>query len=193
MIERYFGRLYVLRFLGGRRNKCLCLCDCGRIREVEMSALKSGKTKSCSCLQKERVTRHGLWNSSEYRVWVGMKDRCHNPKGTAYYRYGGRGIAVCDRWLNSFENFLADMGPMPEGHTVERVDNGKGYCPDNCVWASMKTQQNNRRNNRRITLNGETATVSQWAEKMGIKVSTVFSRLYLGWSEERAIREPVHG
>jgi len=120
-----------------------------------------------------------------------MKQRCNNPNFKYYSDYGGRGIKVCDRWLK-FENFLADMGERPDGRTIERIDNDKGYSIENCRWATRIENANNKRNNRMITVDGETDTISNWCRRIGINKGTVKSRVYrLGWSYEKAITQPV--
>jgi len=118
-----------------------------------------------------------------------MRERCRNPKNKKFQHYGARGISVAARW-NSFENFLADMGEAPPGLTLERDDVNGNYEKDNCRWADQKTQQNNRRNNRRIEFRGETLTLSQWAERLGLKEATVRNRLdRAGWPVERALTQ----
>ena len=115
-----------------------------------------------------------------------MKRRCQNPKTRNYHNYGGRGIAVCERW-QLFENFYEDMGDPPKGMTLERVDNDKGYSPENCVWADHETQMRNTRKTRNITINGETKCVAEWAEKLGVNPNTIYGRLYAGWPESKAL------
>ena len=119
-----------------------------------------------------------------------MKDRCHNERCKGYKFYGQRGIKVCERWRESFENFIADMGLCPPGFTIERIDNSKGYEPSNCKWASWQEQFKNTRTCRNITFNGETMNASDWERKMGFKVS-ISRRIRLGWSVERAITTPA--
>lgn len=122
-----------------------------------------------------------------------MKTRCINPKAINYPHYGGRGVKVCERWLHSFENFLADMGPAPSNkHTLDRFPNQEGdYEPGNCRWATHKTQNNNRRGNRLLTFQGKTQTVAQWADDIGINSSTLYHRLYRGMSVEMALTRGV--
>lgn len=134
---------------------------------------------------------HGHSHTPTYNTWLRIISRCTKPSHHNYKYYGGRGITVCERWLK-FENFYADMGERPKGKTVERVDNNKGYSPDNCRWATMKEQSNNRRSNKPITFNGETLTRSQWAERLGIHVSTMYLRCRRGLSIER-ILSAEHG
>lgn len=134
---------------------------------------------------------HGLTDSPEYRAWHCMKQRCHNPTDAAYPLYGGRGIEVCDRWKNSFELFLADMGPRPTpDHTLERTDNELGYGPGNCRWATQMEQCRNTRHNHTVTWDGKTFCLTDWAIHLGIKKTTLGMRLRSGWSVERALTTP---
>jgi len=122
----------------------------------------------------------------EYRVWSGIKTRCTNSKDKFFHCYGGRGIKVCDRWLNSFENFLADMGECPKGLTLDRIENSRGYSPSNCRWIANKEQQNNRTNNRLIRFQGRTQTLSQWCQELNLKYKTTAQRLYNGYTVKAA-------
>jgi len=120
-----------------------------------------------------------------------MKERCENPHCKDYKNYGNRGIAVCHRWENSFENFLADMGECPKGMTIERINNNKGYSPDNCRWATRKEQNNNSRNNRIIEFKGQKETLTRWSELTGIHFKTLHTRLRDGWKIEEALTIPT--
>lgn len=132
--------------------------------------------------------RHGFSGTPTYRAWTAMLDRCDNKKSTYYKDYGACGINVCERW-RSFENFLADMGVVPHGHTLERVDNDKGYGPDNCRWATRAEQGLNRRTNVRLTHNGLTLTLTEWAERLGINRATLYTRRFKGWPTERILQK----
>jgi hypothetical protein len=132
-----------------------CHCDCGTIREVWDFSLIRGQSVSCGCFQKQRTievqTTHSMSKSKEYRKWLSMKQRCYNQKHTSYPNYGGRGIAVCDSWKNSFENFYADMGPCPSGLELDRIYVNGNYEPGNCRWATDSEQSNNKRKIVRTT------------------------------------------
>lgn len=135
---------------------------------------------------------HGLSLTPEYRAWQQMRLRCTDPKHKAYPSYGGRGITVCDRWLNSVEAFVADMGPKPSpAHELDREDNNKGYYPGNCRWVTRKVNDRNRRSNRLITMNGHTKTLAEWCEMYRIPGDTARWRLAAGWSPAEAFTTPV--
>jgi hypothetical protein len=175
-----------------------CVCVCGKMKRVFHSNLIGGKSLSCGCLCSERtreaLTTHGeasiSTRTSEWSIWSGMKDRCCNLNEAHYKDYGGRGIVVCERWMHSYQNFLADMGRRPTSrHTLEREDVNGPYSPDNCTWATYKQQARNRRSNVEITFNGETLCIAEWAEKLGIKEQLIRGRIRYGWSVERALTE----
>ncbi len=135
---------------------------------------------------------HDMSRTPEYKIWIGMKARCNNEKDTGYKNYGGRGIKVCERWINSFENFYEDMGGRPEGnYSIERKDNNGNYCKENCYWATKKEQANNRRSNRLIEYNGEIHSLSEWESKLNLNRGDLKRRLNrLKWSFEKAITTP---
>ena len=161
VLGKRFGRLTVIARTAniGSRAYWICLCDCGTQIETSGSNLRNGNVRSCKCLQRDRnretKTTHGKSKcrngnpSPEYKTWQRMKNDCYNPRARKYPIYGGRGITVCDRWLHSFENFLADMGTRPADKTsVDRINNNGNYEPGNCRWATAIEQARNRRNNR---------------------------------------------
>lgn len=192
-----FGRMTVIDFVGKikQNNRVRCQCDCGTVKEVWSANLTSGDTVSCGCFQKENVARyakkHGRSNSPEYRTWLSIKRRCFAPLDVNYYKYGGRGITMCDSWRNSFEQFYKDMGDRPIGGSIDRINNSLGYCHENCRWASNTQQQRNRSNNHCITLNGDKKCISEWAEFSSIKKHVILSRLRDGWSEKDSLLTPV--
>jgi hypothetical protein len=163
-----FNRLTATKRVGTTKdNKAIWLfeCDCGRATLVTAKEVKRGHVKSCGCLQREAVVRlnvkrktHGMKGTPEYQAWASMKNRCTNPKDKVFEDYGSRGITVCDRWMESFENFIIDMGPRPIGTTfggkpeysLDRINNDGNYEPGNCRWATRKQQTNNRRRFRAI-------------------------------------------
>lgn len=168
-----------------------CVCDCG-VKTVQYGQdLKKGKVVSCGCWNDEKRFKHGLADTPVHRVWIGMNSRCSNPKLANYANYGGRGIKVCERW-KSFENFVADMGIRPEGYSIDRINNDGDYEPSNCRWATTKQQLNNKRVNRILVLNGESRTIAEWSEKLGIGWYTIRSRVdRYGWTIEKALTTPV--
>lgn len=200
------GRLVVLREVESlwdgrlRRRRVLCRCDCGQETTLRANSLRPGGTLSCGCLAREisielgrrlNIT-HGKSLMPEFNIWKAMRERCRRENGPAFQHYGGRGITVCERWERSFEAFLADMGKRPTPkHSIERRDNDAPYSPENCVWASQAEQCRNTRRNNRLTLNGETLCLTDWAQRLGTVPQTIQGRLLRGWPIERALTEPV--
>lgn len=169
-----------------------CTCDCGKTTLVRGSSLRSGVTASCGCgisLAAAKPKTHGMTNSPIYKRWQSMKARCNQPNHKHYENYGGRGIRVCARWNDSFENFLADMGASfkPELE-IDRKNNDGNYEPGNCQWISHGVQQRNKRNNHNLTINGTTRTVAEWAEKTGLKANTILTRSRRGWPEHKLLK-----
>ena len=185
-----FHRLQVVRRVFGstKEARWLCVCDCGTQKVLTGSVLRRGDTRSCGCLNLEKLrarATHGMTQSPVYRNWATMIQRCTNPKVPNYANYGGRGITVCRRWL-SFENFLADMGTPPSGLLLERRKNDKGYTPKNCYWATRTEQNRNKRNNRLLTVGTLTLPLIAWAKELGVAHATLRERLDRGWSVEDA-------
>lgn len=182
----------------GRR--WLCRCKCGTERRVVRSDLWSGRSTNCGCRRKvtmeaarlSAVTKHGMAETTEFRVWTDMRRRCHDPRRPDYKNYGARGIVVCDEWRESFEAFYRDMGPRPEGTTLDRMNNSGPYEKKNCVWATRKVQERNKRTSRIVEVEGRRMTVAEACEVFGIKKATAENRLNrLGWSAQRTFTEPV--
>lgn len=193
-----FGRLTVIEFSHRRKDKIhyKCICDCGTEVKTRGANLKDGTTQSCGCLHKERTkkknTTHGLSKTVEYRAYFAMKTRCYNQKDPGYKDWGGRGIKVCPEWLNDFTVFLKDMGPRPsKQHSIERINNDKGYCKVNCRWATIKEQSRNRRSTNMVSYKGETLCIMDWAKKLDIKYVTLQQRFKSGWSTEKAFTQEV--
>ena len=200
-----FGRLIVAKRAENTKSgdaRWMCKCDCGNETIVKAKHLKSGGTKSCGCLQKEiardmlKARRtHGMSGTPIHKEWEAMKRRCYNPNTEKYYRYGGRGIVVCDRWRDSFEAFYEDVSKLlhfgEQGYTLNRINNDGNYEPNNVEWATQKEQANNRQSNHLLTFNGKTQTIVQWADETGIKSATIARRLKKGWSVEKALTTPT--
>lgn len=192
-----YGRLTVVSFIHREENKTLwnCVCSCGKNKITTSSYLQSGDTTSCGCYKSETSRKnnstHKRSNSREYRIWLNMKSRCCNKKHHAYHDYGGRGIIVCSRWMNSFVNFLSDMGECPGvDYSIERIDNFGIYEPVNCKWGTRIEQTNNSRKNRIITYKNKVNTLAQWCRELGLPYKTIFRRLDLGWTTEIAFETP---
>lgn len=191
-----FGRLVVVRRVRTISGRWVweSVCDCGRINLSEGHDLSAGKTTSCGCRRSEastaRRTTHGMRSSRTYRIWGAMKTRATNPNIVGAQNYVLRGIGICDRWL-TFSNFLEDMGEAPENLSIDRIDNDKGYSPSNCRWASMKIQANNSRWNTKLTLDGVTMNLNQWADKTGISRQAIYRRIARGWEVRQALTTPV--
>lgn len=169
-------------------------CSCqSPIRYVNVSTLRNGGAQSCGCLHKERVTKHGQWSNPLFKVWKGMVSRCTNPKDKRYERYGGRGITVCDRWLDA-NNFISDMtAGYEKGLKIERKNNDSGYEPSNCEWASAKTQNRNYSRNIILTFEGKSLCAADWATEIGISEKVIYDRIARGWSTIRTLTTKVMG
>ena len=189
-----FGRLLVLDI--PKPKRLLCKCDCGTVKDIYLYDVVKGKTKSCGCLLREttieRYTKHGHSTTkcvtSTYSIWASMLDRCRNVKNKAYKNYGGRGITICKEW-EQFENFLKDMGERPEGLSIERRNNNKGYSKENCIWATSLEQTRNKRGNVYIEFEGKRQVLTDWAKELGIHQSSLRHRLK-HWDFEKAMTTP---
>lgn len=201
---KVFGRLTVLglAFKRGKNRYWRCRCSCGNEANVPGRNLTTGKAKSCGCFQREKASaqgkkigdanrRHGMTHTREYETWHGMMLRCYDENQPAYPRYGGRGITVCERW-HAFENFFADMGLRPgQGYSLDRFPDPNGpYEPNNCRWATNKQQCRNKTTNVRITHDGKTLCIAEWAELSGMTTTLLWSRLQKGWDFAKAISTP---
>lgn len=205
-----FGRLEVISLSKkGKQPLWLCQCDCGKQKIVNGNNLRTGKTTSCGCLVKEiskrrlqdnnfykdrinkRNKTHGMSYTRLYREWVSMKNRC-NPSYHERKNYYDKGIEVCSEWMDFsvFKKWAVNNG-YSENLTLDRIENSKGYSPENCRWVDMKAQENNRLNNIKITRNGKTQTLKQWCEELNLNYGMVKHRYQMGWSEERLF-EPKH-
>lgn len=174
-----------------------CVCDCGKQRDVAINPLVTKSHARCGCLyvdlSRKKFLTHGKSKTPTYIVWQMMIFRCTNKKNNRYKYYAGRGIVVCERWRESFENFIADMGERPEGrYSIDRIDNNGNYEPENCRWATTTEQARNQRTNRLITFRGETKTVAEWSVIVGISRRTIGNRIRLGWEAERILTETPH-
>lgn len=160
----------------------ICSCECGKQKSISADNLLRGNTKSCGCLKE----KHSMSHSRLYSIWHSMKQRCNNQNSYPYPDYGGRGIRVCEEWNTDFTAFMkwAYENGYSDELTLDRIDNDKGYSPDNCRWTTMLVQRNNTRANKLLTINGRTMNASQWAKELGISRYTIYSRIRKGWSDE---------
>lgn len=193
--EDYDKRGYFLQY------RYLCRCDCGGTRIIPAESLKSGRANSCGCLHTEELLRrnyrHGMSKSALFIRYYHIKNRCYNPNSEFYHCYGGRGIKMCPEWLgeNGLINFAewALKNGFKENLTIDRINNDGDYAPDNCRWTTNKIQSNNRNNNVHITFNGETHTISEWSDIVGIRAKTLYNRRKQGWSVKDMLTRPVMG
>lgn len=200
VIGKKFNRLTIISqgppaTKGDRRWNCLC--DCGNSIHVRVVDLRRGNTKSCGCLRRElstvNATVHGKCGTPEHRTWSGMIGRCR-PEAERSAHYCARGIKVCERWLNSFEDFLSDMGPRPSSkHSIDRINNDGDYEPENCRWATTVQQVRNRRKTIYCTIAGKRMPLGEAYEGSGKSVpyTTVIGRLRKGWEIGAALNTPA--
>lgn len=175
-----YNRLTILKEEAGKRTMVFCRCDCGTEKWYRKDNVTNGHTKSCGCFKRERspvINRtHGMSRTRTSKSWEGMRQRCNNSNNADFPRYGGRGIRVCERWDESFDNFFADMGECPAGMSIERIDNDGNYEPGNCRWASKREQASNRRTSRFVTAHGMTLTIKEWATLLGLAYVPLYKK-----------------
>ena len=182
-----FGKLEVIGVhdTGSRKTYYVCQCDCGNVKVVRADALISGATKSCGCIKKEQDKtnlttnhRHKMSGTHIYETWQDMKRRCYNKQNARYDRYGGRGITVCDEWLNNFQSFYdwAISNGYSDDLTIDRIDNDGNYEPSNCRWSTAKEQCNNRGSNINITIGNATKSLMCWCEIFNVDYKKVYAR-----------------
>ena len=185
----HFGSLTVLSLAKSKGNGAiwLCQCKCGNQKEIRATDMVQGKIKSCGCEHTKRIakaiTKHGMTNTRTYSIWQAMRLRCNRINQD----YSCRGITYDERW-DSFENFYLDMGEVPKGMSIDRIDVNGNYNKENCRWATREQQANNTRANVFIEWNGKRQTRSQWERELNMKPTTLRSRLKTGWSLDRAMQ-----
>ena len=192
-----FGHLTVLEVAPRDEHGAIvwkCSCDCGNLHLVQGYRLTKGGANSCGCITSGRAWNrgHGMAGSPQYMVWWAMLNRCQNPNTKAFKGYGARGIKVCDKW-QSFENFYSDMGDKPSPrHSLDREKNDGDYTPENCRWATKAEQVANKRNNRLLTVDGVTLTITEWARRVGCQQTALSNRIDAqGMTPEQAIKTPI--
>lgn len=193
LVGRVFGRLTVASRVSASRPKWRCQCECGAVRDVWATHLRSGRTKSCGCYNADKARRHGLTSAhrAEYLAWQSARRRCHEPTNKSYPRYGGRGIIMCEQWRDSPTAFFRDMGPRPSpAHSLDRIDNNGPYSPDNCRWAEPLVQNNNRRVTAHVRIKGREMPLRDACRQFGVSPDLVSGRIKRGWDHERALTEP---
>jgi hypothetical protein len=196
-----FGMLVAIRQTEKRKNKhviWLCKCDCGNFKEVPQNNLVGGSTKSCGCLRTKlfnknrRKPSHGMYKTRQFSIWHSMKQRCLNKKSTNYKDYGGRGIKVCDKWLN-FKGFWEDMQyGYDDNLTIDRINVNDDYCKENCRWITQQEQEFNKRNSIIINIDGITAPLKYQCKRLNIPYKLVYNRIHCkNWEVEKALKTPL--
>lgn len=196
-----FGNLIAIKPIGKNEKNgqtlWLCKCDCGNDHITTTTYLVTGDCKSCGCLNSKRfrkmITKHGMANTRIYNIWQNIKRRCRNKNHPRYKDYGKRGIDICNEWedFNEFYQWAITNG-YQDNLTIERIDNDKGYSPDNCRWITMNEQQFNKRTTHYLTYKGVTKTLTEWAKIKNMRVQTLASRINrFHWSVEKALETPI--
>lgn len=197
-----YGKLIVVERAGTYKYgevTWLCQCDCGKQSTVRSSSLRRGDTKSCGCiaagLARKRLETHGMSKTRLFHIWSMMLERCYRSYNKSYPRYGGRGILICDEWKNNFSSFYewASSNGYSDALSIDRIDNDKGYYPENCRWTTVKEQANNRSTNNLLSACGRTQTLVQWASERGVQPDTIAHRIKHGWPVKCAIFAPIGG
>lgn len=198
LVGKVYHRLTFIEYVRSDRygENWKLKCSCGNIIERVAGYVRASRIKSCGCWKIEessqRMSTHKLSEVPEYQIYHGMKQRCCNPDNTVYRNYGGRGITVCERWINSFESFYSDMGPRPSRkHSIDRIDNNGSYCPENCRWTTVDVQLFNRRTTLFLTYKGVTKPIREWCYQLNMRLETLKSRLRRGWDAEKIINQPI--
>lgn len=195
-----FGKLVAVRFLGRLNFHSMfqCVCDCGRLTVATSNNLRRNHTTSCGCQSSKktigkRTGTHGKRSHPLYRKWADMRNRCYWGKHNRFEHYGGKGIGVCDEWRYDFESFYnwAMSNGWKKGLSLDRKENDKDYYPENCRFRTIKQQNRNRTSNVKITVDGVTKILIEWAEQYKIKPTTIKGRLERGWSERDAVATPL--
>ena len=199
LVNHTFGRLKVTDFAYSKNGRSFwkCKCECGNEKIIIGKDLQRGTIRSCGCLRAEtsrkRMTTHGATDSRLYNIWTSMKQRCETSKKEKFIKdYQNRGIKVCEEWHDFavFQKWALENG-YKDNLSIDRIDNNKGYYPENCRWADNIIQANNKRNNRWLTYNNKTQTIAQWARELGMNYNTLGQRIRMGWSVEKAFNKPM--
>jgi len=185
LTNQKFNRLTVLKLAPKQKHKVawLCKCDCGKTTIVLATNLTGNRTRSCGCLKMEKLlqrsTTHNQRHTKIYEVWKTLKQRCLNPNNKFYFRYGGRGITVCEDWKNNFTSFYewSMKNGYKEGLSIDRIDNNGNYCPENCRWTDKLTQANNTRTNHYITFRNQTKTIAEWSRHFNLPYGNIQGKL----------------
>lgn len=189
---RKFGKWIVIRRTDHKKVvRYICICECGTQREVLSASLRSGKSISCGCYQNEIREKHvniRKVHKSTFNSWVGMRQRCKYKNHNEYHRYGGRGINYDPSW-DDFEKFLSDMGAKPVGSSLDRIDNDKDYCKDNCKWSTREEQSSNTSRSIFVQWDGEKTTLKRLSKKIGVKYDRLHNLFRTrGFSLEESVR-----